>query len=87
MPSPRPAQRGEGRPRSSLLSPPLSSARHVEEREWTRTQGEMLPLLLRCLLFVEMNLAAAAGNAPALPVSETGVQTSTLSGKNGSPCW
>jgi hypothetical protein len=26
-------------------------------------------------------LAAAAGNAPALPVSETGVQTSTLSGK------
>ena len=28
-----------------------------------------------------MRLAAAAGNAPALPVSETGVQTSTLSGK------
>ena len=26
-------------------------------------------------------MAAAAGNAPALPVSETGVQTSTLSGK------
>jgi len=36
------------------------------------------------LLFVEIGsekLAAAAGNAPALPVSETGVQTSTLSGK------
>src|SRR5260221_13310515 len=28
-----------------------------------------------------IKLAAAAGNAPALPVSETGVQTSTLSGK------
>jgi hypothetical protein len=27
-------------------------------------------------------LAAAAGNAPALPVSETGVQTSTLRGKS-----
>jgi hypothetical protein len=38
--------------------------------------------------FVEMAIvAAAAGNAPALPVSETGVQTSTLSGKSGSPCW
>jgi hypothetical protein len=31
----------------------------------------------------DFHLAAAAGNAPALPVSETGVQTSTLSGKNG----
>jgi hypothetical protein len=29
-----------------------------------------------------IKLAAAAGNAPALPVSETGVQTSTLNGKN-----
>src|SRR5207249_8741831 len=28
-----------------------------------------------------IKLAATAGNAPALPVSETGVQTSTLSGK------
>jgi antitoxin (DNA-binding transcriptional repressor) of toxin-antitoxin stability system len=35
------------------------------------------------LFFIEMELAAAAGNAPALPVSETGVQTSTLNGKNG----
>jgi hypothetical protein len=28
-------------------------------------------------------VAAATGNAPVLPVSETGVQTSTLSGKSG----
>ena len=33
------------------------------------------------MISVEMKLAAAAGNAPALPVSETGVQTSTLNGK------
>ena len=42
------------------------------------------PWAVRCLFFVEIGritLAAAAGNAPALPVSETGVQTSTLSGK------
>jgi hypothetical protein len=38
---------------------------------------------VRCLFFVETaGLAATAGNAPALPVSETGVQTSTLSGKD-----
>ena len=30
---------------------------------------------------MRIKLADAAGNAPALPVSETGVQTSTLSGK------
>ena len=43
---------------------------------------------VRCLFFIEMaQVAAANGNAPVLPVSETGVQTSTLSGKSGSPCW
>jgi hypothetical protein len=36
-------------------------------------------------VLVEFELAAAVGNAPTLPVSETGVQTSTLSGKLGSP--
>ena len=32
-------------------------------------------------VLVEFRLAAAVGNAPTPPVSETGVQTSTLSGK------
>ena len=32
-------------------------------------------------VLVEFELAAAVGNAPTLPGSETGVQTSTLSGK------
>src|SRR5664279_5026124 len=45
----------------------------------------LLIQMFGCLFFVEIHfnwkLAAAAGNAPALPVSETGVQTSTLSGK------
>jgi hypothetical protein len=38
------------------------------------------------LFVIEMELAAAAGNAPALPVSETGVLTSTLNGKAGLAC-
>src|SRR5437773_11758429 len=33
---------------------------------------------VKCLFFIEMaQVAATTGNAPALPVSETGVQTST----------
>jgi hypothetical protein len=42
---------------------------------------------IKVFVFIEMELAAAAGKAPALPVSETGMQTSMLGGKNGSPCW
>ena len=86
-PQNRGRERGRGRIERLAASPgfapgpPVSETSALLIRSGTGSDAKVVGSKTRRRTRTIFKLAAAAGNAPALPFSETGVQTSTLSGK------